>query len=68
MPASRSVPWIVRLMFYVQALRANRTGQASEQFDHLLYQRLDAALDETLAAANDAIPHAVTGMPSKPGD
>jgi hypothetical protein len=55
-------------MFYVQALRANRTGQASEQFDHLLYQRLDAALDETLAAANDAIPHAVTGMPSKPGD
>jgi Fic family protein len=41
---------------YVHALQVNQAGQGPEQFDELLYRRLDASLDESLAAARDALP------------
>jgi Fic family protein len=41
---------------YILALQLNEAGQGSEQFDQLLCQRLDATLEEALAAVRDALP------------
>jgi Fic family protein len=41
---------------YILALQLNQAGQGSAQFDQLLYQRLDATLEEALAAVRDALP------------
>jgi hypothetical protein len=41
---------------YILALQLNQAGQGSAQFNQLLYRRLDATLDEALAAGRDAIP------------
>jgi hypothetical protein len=41
---------------YVLALQRNQAGLGSEQFDKLLYQRLDATVDEALAAGQTAVP------------
>jgi Fic family protein len=43
---------------YILALQQNQTGGGSEQFDQLLYLRLDATLDEALTAGRDALPPA----------
>lgn len=52
---------------YIQALQANQAGQGSDAFDLLLYQRLDATLDESLTAVRDTLPPVVESNP-KPGD
>jgi hypothetical protein len=39
-------------------LQAHQAGQGSEAFDRLMLQRLDATLDETIAALRQAIPPA----------
>jgi Fic family protein len=41
---------------YILALQRNQAGQGSDSFYQLLYQRLDATLDETIAAAREALP------------
>jgi Fic family protein len=41
---------------YILALQLNQAGQGSGEFDRLLYERLDATLEETLAAVRDALP------------
>jgi Fic family protein len=41
---------------YIQALQAHQEGQGFQAFDLLLFQRLDATLDESLAAIREAIP------------
>ena len=40
---------------YLQASQVHQAGQGSEEFDELLYRRLDATLDESLAAVRDAL-------------
>ena len=39
---------------YIAALQAAQAGQGNAGFDQLLYQRLDATLDEAIAAASQA--------------
>ena len=39
---------------YIQALQRSQAGQGNDSFDHLLYQRLDATLDEYLKALQEA--------------
>lgn len=41
---------------YIAALQGHQAGQGSRAFDELLCRRLEAALDETLAAIHDALP------------
>jgi Fic family protein len=41
---------------YIQALQAHQEGKGFDAFDLLLFQRLDATLDESLAAIREAIP------------
>jgi Fic family protein len=41
---------------YILSLQPRQSGQGSGQFEQLLYQRLDATLDEALAAGRDALP------------
>jgi Fic family protein len=43
---------------YIAALQQSQSGGGSEGFSHLLYRRLEATLDEYLAAVRDAIPAA----------
>jgi Fic family protein len=40
---------------YLRALQADQAGQGSEAFDRLLYERLDAALAESLGALQEAL-------------
>ena len=40
---------------YLRALQEAQAGQGTESFDRLLYQRLDATLDEYLRAAREAL-------------
>ena len=35
---------------YISALQQSQSGQGSESFDHLLYERLDATLGEYISA------------------
>lgn len=39
---------------YIRALQAWQAGQINEDFDHLLYKRLDATLDEYLSVLEEA--------------
>jgi Fic family protein len=39
---------------YIQALQQSQAGQGHENFDHLLYERLDAVLEEYLRALEEA--------------
>jgi hypothetical protein len=41
---------------YIRALQANQAGLGAKEFDQLLYQRLDATLEESLTAVRDALP------------
>ena len=53
---------------YVVALQEARSGQGAEIFDRLLYERLDATLDEYLTAARQALLEQPQHHPSiKPG-
>jgi Fic family protein len=49
-------PVAVRPVDRLAYLHALRVGQGSEAFETLLCQRLDASLDESLAAVRDALP------------
>jgi Fic family protein len=40
---------------YIRALQRHQDGEAGEDFDRLLYERLDAALRETLSALGEAL-------------
>jgi Fic family protein len=42
---------------YTRALERSQTGQRTEDFDKLLYERLDATLAEYLRALEEAAPH-----------
>jgi Fic family protein len=44
---------------YIRALQVIQAGLSSEDFDRLLYQRLDATLEESLTAVRDALPPGV---------
>lgn len=48
---------------YIAALQQAQVGQTAEAFDRLLYERLDATLEESLSAVRDALaaPQARTG-------
>jgi hypothetical protein len=41
---------------YIQALQSARKGQGEEDFRRLLYERLDAALAETLRTLKESLP------------
>ena len=41
---------------YLRALQEAQAGQGTASFDRLLYQRLDATLEEYLRAAREALP------------
>ena len=41
---------------YLQALQEAQAGRGDEPFQRLLYERLDATLDEYLVALNNALP------------
>jgi Fic family protein len=41
---------------YVRALQEAQAGRGAEGFDRLLYERLDATLDEYLKALREALP------------
>ena len=41
---------------YILALQQSQAGQGSDSFDHLRYERLDAALGEYLSALQKARP------------
>jgi Fic family protein len=51
---------------YIRSLQIHQAGQGSTEFAALLYQRLDAALDESLAAVREAFP-STADVPPKPG-
>jgi hypothetical protein len=40
---------------YIGALQAAQAGRGSESFVHLLYERLDATLEECLSALQEAL-------------
>jgi Fic family protein len=41
---------------YIRGLQLHQSGQGGEEFDRLLYGRLDVTLGETLSALRDALP------------
>jgi Fic family protein len=43
---------------YIEALQRAQAGEGAEGFDRLLYERLDATLDDTLSALRAALPAA----------
>ena len=47
---------------YIQALQRSQAGQGHESFDHLLYERLDATLEEYLRALGVAQPAKTEAM------
>ncbi len=51
---------------YIQALQQAQAGQGIENFERLLYERLDATLAEYVSAAKDA--QAATSGLAKRGD
>ncbi len=64
-------PLAVRLqdrLEYIQSLQDAQAGKGFERFDRLLYERLDATLDEYLGALKEAIPTAApTAQPGAKG-
>ena len=61
--AVRPVDWPA----YIAALQAAQAGQGADAFDHLLYERLDATLDEYLDAARESVAlTASSGCPKPP--